>query len=141
MPTKFDLAERPIHLGVGARCVVLPPFDGSTEWYERYEREHRADGAEGRLVSIYSFSEDWRTWEMHPRGSELVYVISGRMTLIQRHDGADVAIELGAGEAAINEPGTWHTAKVAEPTSALFITAGEGTEHALSPPARRAVAD
>ena len=34
-----------------------------------------------------------------------------------------------AGEYAINPPGTWHTADVEASATALFITAGEGTDH------------
>ncbi len=134
MTTKIRLSERPVHLGLGASCVPLPTFDGTMAWYEAYGREHEQDGREGRLVAVHSFSSNWDTWEMHPRGSELVYVISGRMTLIQRRDGVDVRVELEAGEAAINEPGTWHTAEVTAPVTALFITAGEGTENRPSPP-------
>jgi hypothetical protein len=36
---------------------------------------------------------------------------------------------LGPGDYAINPPGSWHTADVAEPVTALFITVGEGTSH------------
>jgi hypothetical protein len=36
---------------------------------------------------------------------------------------------LGAGQYVINEPGTWHTADVAGSATALFITAGLGTQH------------
>ena len=38
-------------------------------------------------------------------------------------------VELGEGQYAINEPGVWHTADVAGEATALFITAGLGTEH------------
>ncbi len=39
------------------------------------------------------------------------------------------SITLGAGDYAINPPGVWHTADIAEAATALFITAGFGTEH------------
>ena len=42
-------------------------------------------------------------------------------------DGTRRELVIAAGQAAINPPGVWHTAKVGEPTTALFITAGEGT--------------
>ncbi|MEZ4365195.1 MAG: cupin domain-containing protein [Kofleriaceae bacterium] len=129
----FRLEHTPVHLGLGATCVPLPPMDGPA-WYERYGAAHAADGVEGRLVSMYTFERDWGTWEMHPSGSELVLVVSGRMTLIQRRAGEDVRTVLGPGEAAINPPGVWHTAAVGEPTTAVFITAGAGTENAPTPP-------
>jgi len=38
-------------------------------------------------------------------------------------------VPLAAGEYAINPPGVWHTADVTETATAIFITAGEGTQH------------
>jgi len=32
----FDLRKFPAHLGLGAVVKLLPEFDGSMEWYERY---------------------------------------------------------------------------------------------------------
>ena len=55
----------------------------------------------------------------------------GTITLVQEIDGAEAATTITAGEYAINPPGVWHTANVAEgdQPQVLFITAGEGTEH------------
>jgi len=131
--SSFELADRPVHLGLGATAVVLPPFDGTMEWYQRYGEAHSDDGAEGRLVALHRFEKDWSTWEMHPRGAELVLVTRGRMTLVQKVDGELVETELTAGQAAVNPPGVWHTAKIEAPTEALFITAGEGTVNAAEP--------
>jgi len=36
---------------------------------------------------------------------------------------------LNAGQYAINAPGVWHTADVSGKATALFITAGMGTQH------------
>lgn len=119
------------HLGLGATATVEPPFDGM-EWYESYGQCHAADGKEGRLVSQYSFTESWTSWEVHPVGAELVICTAGELTLIQeRPDGGTDAIRLTAGEYAINPPGIWHTADVAPgvTATAIFITAGEGTDH------------
>ena len=55
---------------------------------------------------------------------------AGRITLHQEHvDGTEVQVALGPGQYAINGPGVWHTADVADSATALFITAGQGTEH------------
>jgi uncharacterized cupin superfamily protein len=127
--TTFKLADNPVHLGLGAKAVKLEKFDGTMEWYERYGTAHGEDGPEGRLVAVHSFESDWPTWEVHPKGHELVYVISGKMTLVQEIDGDRRSVEMKAGDAAINPPGIWHTAKVSEPTTVLFVTAGEGTKN------------
>jgi len=67
---------------------------------------------------------------MHPHGSEVVLCTAGRMTLHQeRTDGSRSSVTLEAGQYAINEPGTWHTADVEGEATAVFITAGIGTEH------------
>jgi mannose-6-phosphate isomerase-like protein (cupin superfamily) len=123
------LEERFIHLGLGARAEVLPPFTGM-EWYEAYGTRAAADGAEGRLVSQYTFTESWTAWEIHPAGAEVVICVAGAMVLVQEHpDGRHESVTLTAGQYAINPPGVWHTADVAESATAIFITAGEGTEH------------
>lgn len=123
------LEEAFIHLGRGATAVPQPPFDGM-DWYGGYAVRHGADGAEGRLVSQYTFTESWTSWEMHPAGAEVVICTGGAMTLIQEHgDGAVTTVTLGPGEYAINPPGVWHTADVVTQATAVFITAGEGTQH------------
>jgi uncharacterized cupin superfamily protein len=123
------LEERFIHLGLGAKAEVLPPFTGM-EWYEAYSARAAADGAEGRLVSQYTFSESWTAWEMHPAGAEVVICVAGSMVLVREFpDGQLAEVALAAGDYAINPPGVWHTADVAESATAIFITAGEGTEH------------
>jgi len=118
-----------IHLGLGATSVPQPDFTGELSWYEGYDERHGSDGPEGRLVSMHSFSESWDVWEMHPVGSEIVLCVNGEITLIQEIGDEQVATTLSDGEYAINEPGTWHTADVTAQATALFITAGAGTEH------------
>lgn len=125
-----DIRTHPIHLGLGARAVAEPAFDGEMAWYEAYGARHADDGAEGRLVSLHSFAEPWAMWEMHPLGEEVVLCVSGAMTLHQEApDGAKAEIALKTGEYAINARGVWHTADTDRDTTALFITAGEGTQH------------
>jgi len=124
----FDLSRFPVHLGLGATVEHLAEFDGSPDWYERYGAAHEADGAEGRLVSLHTFDTSWDSWEMHPHGAELVACVAGRITLHQELDGEDRTAVLEAGQAIVNPPGVWHTADVDGSTTALFVTAGLGTE-------------
>ncbi len=100
------------------------------DWYADYASRHGADGVGGRLVSEHAFTADWPHWEMHPHGAEVVICTRGEMVLTQEFpDGERTAITLGAGDYAINPPGVWHIADVAVHASAIFITAGIGTEH------------
>lgn len=125
MPSLFTT---PVHLGLGATAAPQPDFTGM-EWYAEYSARTAADGTEGRLVSLYRFTEDWTSWEMHPAGAELVVCTAGTLRLRQEVAGDVTVLTLGPGDYAINPPGVWHTADVAGEATALFITAGMGTEH------------
>lgn len=125
-----NIESNPIHLGLGAVAKALPQFTGEMQWYVDYCEAHASDGKEGRLVSWFRFTENWDSWEMHPAGDEVVLCLSGTMTIHQEHaDGTADTVTLGQGDYAINPPGTWHTADVEGEATALFITAGEGTQH------------
>lgn len=125
-----DLEQQPIHLGLGATAEVEPPFTGDMAWYEAYAARHATDGAEGRLVSLHGFSEPWGMWEMHPAGAEVVLCVAGSLTLhLEAGDGAVETTTLAPQQYVVIPPGTWHTADVAGEATALFITAGQGTQH------------
>jgi quercetin dioxygenase-like cupin family protein len=62
-------------------------------------------------------------------GDEVVVCLSGTMTLHQELTDGAATVVLGAGDYAINAPGVWHTADVTGEVTALFITAGMGTQH------------
>jgi quercetin dioxygenase-like cupin family protein len=128
-----SLETYPIHLGLRATAEPQPEFprnEAAMDWYSDYAARHEADGFEGRLVSSYTFGESWPSWEMHPNGAEVVACTAGRMTLHQElADGSQNTVTLEAGEYAINPPGAWHTADIDGEATALFITAGVGTQH------------
>jgi quercetin dioxygenase-like cupin family protein len=126
MPDRLD--QHYLHLGLGATVLPQPPFTGY-DWYEAYGARHDGDGAEGRLVSMSTFTQSWDSWEMHPHGEELVLCTAGRMTLHQEFpDGTTATLSIGPGEYAINPRGVWHTADVDGEATAVFITAGLGTQ-------------
>lgn len=128
--TKTNLFRNPIHLGLGATAIAQPEMTDMS-WYDAYgDRYDAQDGREGRLVSLYTFDAPWTSWEMHPQGHEVVVCTAGTLTLIQEWpDGRRETVTLQPGEYAINAPGVWHTADVEGSATALFITAGLGTEH------------
>lgn len=131
--TARSLERFPLHLGKHGLTEPqpeFPPDERAMEWYVDYGARHGADGAEGRLVSMFRFSEDWPSWEMHPAGPEVVVCTAGRMTLHQElADGRAESLTLGPGEYAINPPGVWHTADIPEEATGLFITIGQGTQN------------
>lgn len=124
------LTTYPVHLGRAGRAVAAPEFTGDMAWYGAYEARHGDDGADGRLVSQFTFTRDWDSWEMHPHGEEVVICTAGSLVLHQEFpDGHTAMVTLSAGDYAINPAGVWHTADVGETATAVFITAGLGTEH------------
>lgn len=130
--TARNLTRQPLHLGLGASAVPQPEFphdERAMAWYADYAARTEADGAEGRLVSSYRFTEDWPGWEMHPAGDEVVICTGGEMALIQLVEGAERRTMLRAGDYAVNPAGCWHTADIAGEAAAIFITAGQGTQH------------
>jgi quercetin dioxygenase-like cupin family protein len=128
----FDLSRTFVHLGrgsAGPTATPLPDFTFTTECLAEYAERFSEDGAEGRLVCVFEQDATWDTWERHPAGEEVVYLLSGRVDLVQDRDGSEHVIELHAGEAAVNPANVWHTARVHQPGWGLFITPGAGTEH------------
>lgn len=129
--TARSLESFPIHLGKGATAVPQPKFpadERAMQWYMDYGARHAEDGEDGRLVSMFRFTESWPSWEMHPAGEELVVCIAGSMTLIQEIDGEEVRTVLRPGEYAINPRGVWHTADIDGDAAGFFVTAGAGTQ-------------
>lgn len=86
------------------------------------------------LIAAHRFDRDWDSWEMHPQGDEVVVLLTGSATLLLRLEGGDQTEALASpGDFTVVPKGTWHTARVNEPCSLLFITPGENTQHAAQP--------
>jgi mannose-6-phosphate isomerase-like protein (cupin superfamily) len=91
------------------------------------------------LISQYSFSSDWSSWEMHPNGDETLYLVSGEATLHLYADGVEQQVEFNAPSSFVVIPkGAWHTAKVKASCTILFITPGEGTINCRDPRSQNA---
>jgi mannose-6-phosphate isomerase-like protein (cupin superfamily) len=121
----FDLVSTYVALaaaGGGANRIEVGPDFWSTI-------DRRDDLLEGRLLAVFSNTEDWPHWEMHPNGEEVLVLLSGAMDLVFEKGGAERVLELRAGRTCIVPRGTWHRAIVREPGDLLAITAGRGTKH------------
>lgn len=104
------------------------PVAVSDRFYQDLEQQF-GDFKGKRLVSYYSFEQDWDSWEMHPAGEEFVCLLSGHIDFILEQDGSEEVVSLNApGSYVLIPRGTWHTARVPTPSSVLFITPGEGTQ-------------
>ncbi|MEW6736160.1 MAG: hypothetical protein AB1489_33005 [Acidobacteriota bacterium] len=81
------------------------------------------------LVSCFSFEKDWDSWEAHPQGDEFVCLLSGDIEFLLEVDGVHRSVRINnPGSFIIIPRSTWHTARVLLPTTALFVTPGEGTQ-------------
>ena len=125
---------------IETRRVVLSPSGEATTkavtpaFYEELAREF-AGFAGHALVSQHAFSEAWQSWEMHPKGDEIVYLLSGDVDFVLWQEGRERILRVERPGTYIVVPkGTWHTARPRASTVMLFITPGEGTKHAESPP-------
>jgi mannose-6-phosphate isomerase-like protein (cupin superfamily) len=119
----FDLLERHAHFNEDGSVKLI---DAATLWSLAPEVMNAQFGHV--LVSAFSFSENWATWEMHPHGDEMVYLLSGTATLILRLPQGDAQIALTANRGYMIPKGIWHTAHTDGPCKALFITCGKDTQ-------------
>ena len=86
------------------------------------------------LVAEYAFDHDWPTWEIHPAGDEILYLLEGTAELWLRVDGETRAVPFDRPGASVIIPrGTWHTARITTRARMLFVTPGEGTVNAVEP--------
>lgn len=123
----FDLNATFVHLETDRTAKPVTVTD--TFWQE-LSNGQLAHLETGRLLSSFSFSEDWNVWEMHPKGEELVCLLSGAVDFVLEQNGSQKIIELrSVGSFVLIPRGVWHTARTRAPSSMMFITPGEGTEH------------
>jgi mannose-6-phosphate isomerase-like protein (cupin superfamily) len=122
--SSFDFASTYVHIEDGPGAVRLEVGD---DFWEKIAT--RTDLGDGRLVCLCRFDSNWPTWEMHPAGDEIVYLLSGSLDVILEEDGAERVVELRERAAAIVPRGIWHRAIVHRPSEMLHITRGAGTVH------------
>ena len=67
--------------------------------------------------------------EMHPDGDELLFLVSGHLTVLVEEQGSESAIELQAGQALVVPRGVWHRVVPNETSQLVHITPGPGGEH------------
>ena len=120
----FDPLHTFVHLPDGPVATPLPV---TPDFWKTLST--RTDLGPGRLVSAYRFVEDWTSWERHPAGDELVVQLSGAMDFVVEEAGREHVVALRGCAAILVPQGLWHTARVLEPSEAIFVTRGEGTEN------------
>ena len=123
----FDLFSTYLRMRADASVECLPVDE--TFW-ERIAAGELGALQNEHLVSCYTFDTAWPVWEVHPKGDEIVCLLSGSATFLLENESGTRAIELTEpGTCVVIPKGTWHTAKTKSPCRMLFITPGEGTTH------------
>jgi uncharacterized cupin superfamily protein len=122
--TAFDPLATFVHLPDGPDATLL---EVTPDFWQRLETRSDLEG--GRLISAYRFAQDWTSWERHPAGDEIVLQLSGAMDFVVDDGGRERTVSLRGCAALVVPRGLWHTARVLEPSEAIFVTRGEGTEH------------
>lgn len=67
--------------------------------------------------------------EMHPDGDELLFMVSGAVTVRLELPTGDRTVDLGPGEALVVPKGIWHLVHLREPGRLVHITPGPHGDH------------
>jgi bifunctional enzyme CysN/CysC len=106
---------------------------GAAFWSRLMSGEHdevsQRVAAGGWLVASYQMTQDTATWEMHPDGDEILYLVSGELEVILEEQGSERSILLQKGLACIVPKGCWHRQLVKTPGEEVAITFGRGSQH------------
>ncbi|MEN3272290.1 MAG: hypothetical protein V7636_1051 [Actinomycetota bacterium] len=62
--------------------------------------------------------------EMHPDGDELLYLVSGKVTVRLELPDGEKTVELSGGDGLVIPQGVWHLVKLVEPGQLIHITPG-----------------
>jgi quercetin dioxygenase-like cupin family protein len=119
----FDLRMTYLALDGEGGVVKLP---AGPEFWETIDRN---PAARGTLMTAGAVDAAWTHWEMHPKGEEIVMLLSGDIDFIFETPDGEQAHRTGPGEVIVVPRGTWHRATVRKPGRMLFLTFGEGTRH------------
>jgi len=126
----FDPTETYVHLTANGVAERLP---GGERFWRMPEPELDRFGR-GWLITEFEFSSDWPRWEMHPQAEELIYLLSGAAVLLLERPFGLQEVPLSGRAAVVVPKGTWHTAKVSQPSRMLFVTMGHGTRQRAAEP-------
>jgi mannose-6-phosphate isomerase-like protein (cupin superfamily) len=122
-----DILRTYVHVQDGNR---MAPVDAPDSFWPELAAGAFPKLDQGRLLSAFTFSSAWETWERHPAGEELVLLLSGSVTILLEAPEGQRRIALAtAGEYVLVPPGVWHTATTETESTLLFLTPGVGTEH------------
>jgi len=83
---------------------------------------------DGLNVGIVTMDKASNNGEVHLDGDEILYVISGELSLTSDSN-PDVPLTLCSGDSCIIKKGEWHKVNVIKTTQLIYITPGLNNEH------------
>lgn len=121
----FHLAGTYVNLADGGAGTPLPV---TPDFWEKLISGERT--LQGYMVMLGGMHESPATWEMHPAGEELLFLVSGVLDVVLEEAGGERVIRLEPEHACLVPRGMWHRQVVVEaPAKLLAVTYGEGTQH------------
>lgn len=123
-PDAFALNDIYVHIGQRGDAQALEA--GDRFWESLGSGEMRL---EGRLIGSMRCATGSSSWEMHPKGDEFLYCVTGTIDVVLAAENTERTLSLRGGMACIVPRGVWHRQLIREPSELLFMTCGEGTEH------------
>ena len=85
--------------------------------------------ASGTLVTVNTSEGDWKHWEMHPKGDEVLVLLEGEMQVVFERPKGNETHDMHPGSTLVVPAGVWHRARAQRNARMLFITFGAGTSH------------
>ena len=74
------------------------------------------------LLSKHYYSSDWTEWVMHPACDELIYLLSGSMSILLDYGKHRSVVSLHSNDVTTIPRGVWHTVKIQTPCEVLEIS-------------------
>lgn len=91
---------------------LAEPLQVNKDFYKNLQSGNLGDFSEERLVSFYTFKNDWETWEIHPNGEEMVILLSGEVEFILKLEENNKIVHLNKPNTFLIVPkGIWHSIK------------------------------
>ena len=83
---------------------------------------------DGLNVGIVTLEQTTNNGEVHFDGDEILYVISGELSLTSDSN-PNESLKLSSGESCIIKKGEWHKVNVIKTTQLIYMTPGLNNEH------------
>ncbi len=122
--TPFDFSKTVVGLHAGGRAELTESAPGPPQRIDGYT-----------VGAPFMSQPAPHLGEMHPDGDELLFVVSGRVSVLleeggtQQERGTERAVELRPGQALVVPRGVWHRVVPEEPSQLVHITPGPGDGH------------